>query len=493
MLGTWIERGSDGRAYFVRHKRAKRPSVLQLLADALIPEQTPSSPFSRSSQPGCCTFSAPVKAPLFLPAPLPVRSAPPAATSFHLNPDSNTFKTANMNPHNQPVQRQDTGNSARGMTRPALPAAYAAPFPGIYPLPAVPQPAGQWLPMHAHPGPPYLPQQIHPAAQVPALRPPYPTPPTAVSQRPPPPGVAMLGPQHLPTTDEMRYKCSVCGRFRSTRYHYRHPIPPGQLPSKTVCGRCWDEATASEDSETADDTQERGYREVSPMGRLSRSASTRAARSRSTVKYSDEDEYDYYQSRRGRAWSRSGSPEISPVRRSSRRAISRRARSRSVGNAGAHGEDGETRLVRRVTYIEELPARTKGHGHRHQYSETYHVRGSLTPGPDRQVDALNRIAPHQPSVDEPWSRNVRPETGLTSLKKKYRSVASSRLSDSDFQNNFHNEDASSSSPSVSRSDRASRTFRQGGPVEAIDHLTLDRSDDYDYHDKDGMRITVREI
>ncbi|RMD39559.1 hypothetical protein DV735_g5572, partial [Chaetothyriales sp. CBS 134920] len=421
----------------------------------------------------------------------------------------------NMNPHNQPVQRQDNGNSVGAISRLALPA-YVPPFPGIYPLPVPPQPVGQLFPMHTHPGPPYLPQQIHPAAQVPALRSPYPNPPAAISQRPPPPGVSVLSPQCLPTTEEMRYKCSVCGRFRSTKYHYKHPIPPGQLPSKTVCGRCWDEATGSEDSETADETQERRYRQLSSTGRLSRAVSTRAARSRSTVKYSDEEEYDYYQS-------------------------------------GVPVQDGAVLEVSGV----QRPMAYQGY-----------VRGSLTPGPGRQADAFNGRAPHRQSVNVPWSRNARPETGLTALNLARRSVASGRLSDADWENNFHNEDTSSSCPSyrrrsqsqdgrrsrrpgsrtsqsryrnesrvqprrrsnstdyyppsdeepdhlpppssrekvrsrrrdaggdsrvrsISRSDLESRTLREDGEVEAIDRLTL--ADDYEYYDKDGMRVTVREI
>ncbi|KIW19706.1 hypothetical protein PV08_00280 [Exophiala spinifera] len=49
-------------------------------------------------------------------------------------------------------------------------------------------------------------------------------------------------------TTELRYKCEVCGRFRSTRYHYENPIPPGQLPAKTICRKCRETATDTEDS-----------------------------------------------------------------------------------------------------------------------------------------------------------------------------------------------------------------------------------------------------
>lgn len=51
-----------------------------------------------------------------------------------------------------------------------------------------------------------------------------------------------------PASDEPRYKCSICGRFRSPRFHYKHPIPPGQFPAKTICKKCREDGTDSESS-----------------------------------------------------------------------------------------------------------------------------------------------------------------------------------------------------------------------------------------------------
>ena len=64
---------------------------------------------------------------------------------------------------------------------------------------------------------------------------------------PAPRAQAMLPPRPV-EPDDMKYKCRVCGRFRSARYHHKHPIPPGELPKATVCRRCRHEETDSEES-----------------------------------------------------------------------------------------------------------------------------------------------------------------------------------------------------------------------------------------------------
>ena len=89
---------------------------------------------------------------------------------------------------------------------------------------------------------------------------------------------------------------------------------------------------------------------------------SRRGRSRRRVAYSDEDEYDYYApSTRGTSWSRSSSLEVEPVRRRSRHARSRRRRSPSLEEV-RYVEPSDIverpKLVRRITYVEELPRRS---------------------------------------------------------------------------------------------------------------------------------------
>ena len=46
---------------------------------------------------------------------------------------------------------------------------------------------------------------------------------------------------------EMKYRCSICGKYRSPQYHYRHPLLPGQEPAPTVCRKCRRSRTPSTD------------------------------------------------------------------------------------------------------------------------------------------------------------------------------------------------------------------------------------------------------
>ncbi|KAJ4527146.1 hypothetical protein HRR81_003713 [Exophiala dermatitidis] len=79
----------------------------------------------------------------------------------------------------------------------------------------------------------------------------------------------------------MRYRCEACGRYRSTKYHYRHPIPPGQLPAKTICRKCRDRATDSEDyTGTSESSPSSGskYRDSRRSKQRNRSRNGRKAR-----------------------------------------------------------------------------------------------------------------------------------------------------------------------------------------------------------------------
>ncbi|KAL8970785.1 MAG: hypothetical protein Q9197_003620 [Variospora fuerteventurae] len=44
-----------------------------------------------------------------------------------------------------------------------------------------------------------------------------------------------------------KHTCAACGKFRSARYHYRHPLAPGVTPRPTLCRKCIKQHTSSEE------------------------------------------------------------------------------------------------------------------------------------------------------------------------------------------------------------------------------------------------------
>lgn len=82
----------------------------------------------------------------------------------------------------------------------------------------------------------------------------YPIPPPNPTYAPLLPFELPAGARFINSPDDLKYKCSICSRYRSPNYHYRHPIPPGELPKPTVCRKCRKEAT---DSEESDEDEER--------------------------------------------------------------------------------------------------------------------------------------------------------------------------------------------------------------------------------------------
>ncbi|KAL8934944.1 MAG: hypothetical protein Q9211_004963 [Gyalolechia sp. 1 TL-2023] len=52
-----------------------------------------------------------------------------------------------------------------------------------------------------------------------------------------------LQPQRAPA----KHTCAACGKFRSARYHYRHPLASGETPRPTLCRKCIKQHTSSEE------------------------------------------------------------------------------------------------------------------------------------------------------------------------------------------------------------------------------------------------------
>lgn len=330
----WIERDSNGR-YMFKRKRTKRPSTRSVLADAF---GMSNNPFSKSrSRSRFRSQSLPrpqyqnyfkVQAPVRTPTPLAL-SAPPTTTRTTTSGQRATMPTT---PEDGKAVVQNTGMYSQppwlnGPNQQFNPYSQYPSYPTSFP--------GYYLAPNPVPGPPGGPPG-----------------PFAGPPPPLPPGARVISPPRPPTEDELKYKCSICGRFRSPRYHYRHPIPPGELPVQTVCRRCRHTGTDSEDS-SDENERRRGRRRSKSVvsisepvrvrdvsqggGRFLRRRSSRvdiAPRSRSRHRE---------QFRRRSVSSSSFDSDEAVIVNEGRR---RKARSRSVGT-----------IVERVRYIEEIPAR----------------------------------------------------------------------------------------------------------------------------------------
>ena len=305
---TWVERGPDGRPYFVR-RRLKLPSTRSLLTGVFLPRRSSFS-LPRYLRKNFRLASAPVSTPSSF--------SPPTSHS-----ESHFLALPAPHPASQPVMYPAPPHPLQENSPPeghAQMLSYAAQPtfgpPGMYGLPPMPYLA---QPL----------QQVMPAPAAQAMLPPRPVEP-----------------------DDMRYKCRVCGRFRSARYHYKHPIPPGELPKATVCRRCRHEEADSEESFESTRTVSYGaYR-----GR------SRSRYSDKVVVYSDEDRYPLTRSMsrvslipRGRSRSRAYSPRR--CYRSSSLESELIGERPYVDYRSRRPRSPSLEVIERTRYIEDVPAR----------------------------------------------------------------------------------------------------------------------------------------
>ena len=350
---TWVEKGSDGRHYYVR-KKSKTPSARELLSDIFAPLRKSSSPFSRAYQRDHHIVPATYNTPLYLPAPpIPPAAWPPTITiPPNHQPPSGPDPTA-MN-YTQPYDhshrsRDSNGDNRRGIMKPQ-PQSFPLPHPSMYPVP--PQ---NTMPPQQQPSFSHFPLQNQPPNQIQHI----PTqPPRAYPSDGLPHGARIISPPRYPTADELRYKCSACGRFRSARYHYKHPLPPGQLPGKTVCRKCREEATDSEESSVSsgsryirrgDRQRSRSRSRAASKNSIPRRARSRRGRPPSRGGWSDDEYEDDIRDVR-RSFSRSSSLDVAPLRSRSRR--SRAPRSPSIEVIRYIQRPPRPRPTRRVIYVE---------------------------------------------------------------------------------------------------------------------------------------------
>ena len=324
---TWVERGADGRPYFVR-KKLKLPSTRSFLTDALAPRRRSFS-----------LFRYPKKDFLVMPAPVSTH------LSLHApNTESSTSRSTT------PIMLSSEPGS--------IP--YPLPYPALYPTPAQAfqenrVPSGQ-LQMLSH-------ASQYPFAPT-AMYPPAPPPHPHLAHQPLPAGARALSPPRPITADDLRYKCGVCGRFRSPRYHYEHPIPPGQLPKKTVCRKCRD---AGSDSEESPDS----------TGRTTRYSRNRSrSRSRNRIGFSDEVEVRRPSDRDRRRLTRRSPSRVRIIQRSL-------SRGRRIPPASSYQSDSLDSDLDRLENVEER-RRARPRSPSVEIVERIRYINDTPPGPRRQ-------------------------------------------------------------------------------------------------------------
>ena len=223
-----IDRAPNGRAIFVR-KKIKMPSAGELLANAFAGSKN----IARRLLPFFSTRSNDLR---IMPAPTTSAhtfSAPEASTSQMLY-SAQTF--AYTCPPNLEIY-----------------AGQPPQVPDIYPVPHNAELQSRMAPLPPqHFSIPHQPQEHL------SLRPP-PHPSHVLSLPALPPGPRIINPPRLPEANDFKYKCSICGRIRSPRYHYKHPIAPGELPAENICRSCRKTATDSDESFTSRRAGRRRY------------------------------------------------------------------------------------------------------------------------------------------------------------------------------------------------------------------------------------------
>lgn len=292
---TWIEKDSNGRPYFVR-KKSDLSSNDQSLTQAVLPRlNITRSLFSlfRNSNQNNQINKDDAKSCLALPAPnppdpssvqAPHPTAPMAPTSNAQPLPVNMYLLPPQSNHN--VNESNSNNNSQ-QTDPFKPANQFVPMPilhGMFPVPPPPMPTQSQNIFPPMPFPPQHSPFTVPSHHIPAGTVPVPGQTHGVPSQNPTISAAP------PAQADMRYKCEICGRYRSAHYHYNHPIPPGQLPHKTICRKCRKEATDSEETSSSESHREprpRRHQTRGPAWKYRRQSRSRA-RSRDLTRLIDE-------------------------------------------------------------------------------------------------------------------------------------------------------------------------------------------------------------
>lgn len=403
---TWIERGSDGRPYFVR-KKPRSPSITaQIYSKTLLPklEATRSLlSFFRDSRQNRHVANAEANSQLALPAPdssnppqaqIPQPTAPMAPAGPTSQGQAQPVNMYLLNPQQIPIQSEPYQSSSGNQRLPSQPLSQFIPGPlppGMFPFPP-------------HPQAPQPPNMFPPPMPFPPQYGPFAMPPPGLSQGP----VPIAGQQQashiqnsnppipMPAPMETRYKCEICGRYRSARYHFRHPISLGQPPARTICRKCRQEETDSESEKTSSSDSYRGSR--SERQRSLRQDRSRRHRSRSRAHSS------IHHRTVDRGYERHDSPSCSESESQSPRRKSHRSERRKYRRL----ESPDAELVRHTGRLRLSPLEAR----------TYYDRDD-----GRRVGKHNERRGHaqgRPTRQRSTSRASRPPpSGQTILRRQY--------------------------------------------------------------------------
>lgn len=388
---SWIEHGSNGRAYLVRKKPAL-PSVRQIFAEAF---RDIRSSYSTTNQ------AAPA-------APAPLRSLRPGNTPVS-QVQAGAGNDQGTTNHKSSIKRSQTIMS-QAQQRGGI-AGDSGP-PSQQPMPMQPQPIylQHQPPFNIHPFlPPFQgwPQQqnihqntpkqedgpsqadsgalTHYASPHPRMYPyvpprTQPMPFHSMMPTPPPagppgqhsfqPGMMNLA-QPASAMSSMsaqlynmplgqvppKLKCNDCGRERSSKYQWKHRKSRGQKAEPNICRRCRKSGTDSEyETESSEDERDLPRRSRSrhySRGRTSRAQSRARSKARSSSRPNRRGDFDFY------AYhdvdnSDSDSGDSEDYQRNQSRSIRRRSRSRS-GNLGRARNSQLRHSIsrpRKVVYVE---------------------------------------------------------------------------------------------------------------------------------------------
>lgn len=184
------------------------------------------------------------------------------------------------------------------------------------------------------------------------------------------------------TQSPSKYTCASCGRFRSARYHYRHPLAQGETPRSTLCRRCVRQHTSSEEYEDRERARRKKWKQYERYRRRHR-------RSESSEEWSSSSSQEERRRRRPRYRSsrsirrsvRSGSgnsTRVYIVRRPAERQEQTSSDDIRIVRRYRSSEESPETLNRRTRSNEELPSILRRPRHRygpydgHYSYEDYH-------------------------------------------------------------------------------------------------------------------------
>lgn len=173
-------------------------------------------------------------------------------------------------------------------------------------------------------------------------------------------------PQNAPS----KHTCAACGKFRSARYHYRHPLAPGEIPRPTLCRKCVKQRTSSEEFDDIERAHLKKRKREARQRKLPRSYSSEEWESSS----SHEKPRRYYRYRSSHDSRRQSRTPRSSSEVSNRIYIIRRPAERSRPRSSSES----VRIVRRARSTGDRPGLLPRSRHRygpfdgHHSYEDYH-------------------------------------------------------------------------------------------------------------------------